>query len=188
MKRPLMSPISQEDTTQATVRETPFALFFSFLVFLIVGPFQADAVVQAAFTPPPGWYFADSSKLPKHVKVMVVGQGKHEMPPSMNLGYEEFSGTLKDYLKIMKEINVSQGDPWKDLGTFQTTAGPGSLSQVEMRTEWGVLKQMHLVYLHEGVIYILTAAALKEEFAQFYPVFFQALRSFRVDAQPSSEN
>ena len=74
----------------------------------------------ATFISPEGWRFADSNMLPKHVKTMVVGKGEHEMPPSINLGYEEFNGTLKDYLKIVKKINESQGDKWSDLGTIET--------------------------------------------------------------------
>lgn len=135
----------------------------------------------ATFISPEGWRFADSNMLPKHVKTMVVGKGEHEMPPSINLGYEEFNGTLKDYLKIVKKINESQGDKWSDLGTIETKAGPASLSQVDIKTEWGALRQMHVIYLDQGVVYILTAAALKDEFPKFYPIFFQALRSFNIN-------
>ena len=71
---------------------------------------------------------------------MVVGKSSKEMPPSINLGYEEFQGSLKDYLKIVQDFNRSQGDTWRDLGTVQTKAGPGSLSQLDMKSQWGNLK------------------------------------------------
>lgn len=145
-------------------------------------PVSQETSITAAFTPPEGWRFADKESLPKHVKVMVVGKGSKDLPPSINLGYENFSGTLKDYLKIVKTFNESLGDTWKDLGTIQTEAGTASLSQVDMKTEWGDLRQMHLIYLHDGIIYILTAAALKQEFSQFYPQFFKSLRSFRIES------
>lgn len=135
---------------------------------------------QASFVPPEGWRTADVKGLPKSVKYMVVGKGDHELPPSMNLGYEIFSGTLKDYLKIVKELNASQGDPWKDLGTIETKSGPGSLSQADVKTKWGVIRQMYLIYLDDGIIYILTAAALQDEFPKFYNAFFQSLRSFNI--------
>lgn len=145
-------------------------------------------LLSAEFNPPEGWRFADSKSLPKHVKIMVVGKGARELPPSINLGYEEFSGTLKDYLKIIKDFNASQGDTWKDLGMVQTEAGPASLSQVEMKTQWGDVRQMHVVYLENGMIYILTAAALKDEFSKFYPDFFKSLRSFRLGKKPISKS
>jgi hypothetical protein len=135
---------------------------------------------EAQFTPPSEWRSADPAILPKHVKIMVVGQGSHEMPPSINLGYEEFSGSLKDYLKIVKEFNKSQGDPWTDLGTIETKSGPASLSQVDMASEWGTIRQMHVILLKDSVIYILTAAALKEEFPKFYPAFFESLKSLQI--------
>ena len=136
---------------------------------------------EASFDPPTGWRNADSDKLPPHVKLIVVGSGGHDLPPSISLGTEKFDGTLKDYLAIVKKINESKGDQWKDLGNVETKSGPASLSQVDIKTEWGVVREMHLISLSNGMIYIMTAAALKKEFATFYPVFFKAMRSFKVE-------
>lgn len=147
-----------------------------------------DVSLTAIFTPPEGWQYAEAKSLPRHVKVMVVGKGAHQMPPSINLGYEEYNGTLKDYLKIVKEINESQGDQWKDLGMIDTQAGPGNLSQVDIQSEWGKLRLMHLILLHDKVVYILTVSALKDEFSKFYPVFFQTIKSFRLQKNNEIEN
>lgn len=152
------------------------------IIFLILFVASAFAGTNASFEPPKGWHLADEKSLPKHVLIMVVGKGAHEMPPSMNLGYEKFDGSLKEYLKIVKNVNVSQGDKWQDLGMIQTKAGPASLSQIEMKTEWGQLRQMHLIYKDSKneLVYILSAAALKDEFSQFYQDFFNALKSFNI--------
>lgn len=163
----------------------PFINFFALILVLSISVhlncMSAEIQLQAIFTPPKGWQLADAKSLPPHVKIMVVGKGAREMPPSMNLGYEKFSGTLKDYLKIVKDINISQGDIWKSLGDISTEAGPASLSQVDMKTEWGILRQMHLIFAKDGIVYILTAAALKEEFSLFYKEFFDAMKSFRLE-------
>lgn len=149
------------------------------LAFLLItiAVFAEDSSIQLALTPPPNWRMAETKELPKHVKVLIVGKGKHSMPPSINLGYEIFSGSLKDYLKIIKNFNQSQGDPWVDLGTIETQAGQASLSQVEITTQWGPIKEMHVILARNGIIYIVTAAALKEEFSSFYPLFLEAFRS-----------
>lgn len=133
------------------------------------------------FTPPEGWMMADAKALPASVKIMVVGQGEHEFPPSINLGVEEFTGTLKDYLKTIKAINDSQGAEWKDLGTIRTEAGNASLSQVDSKTEWGDVRMMHVVLVKNKHAFILTAAALKEEFPRFYKDFFRSMRSLRIN-------
>lgn len=151
-------------------------ILFLFPVFILT----AEETRQATFTPPAGWRAADLNTLPSSVKFMVVGTGSREVPPSINLGFEPYKGSLKDYLKIVKDINSAQGDNWKDLGTVQTAGGPGSLSQVDVKTEWGVIRQMHLIYLDQGVVYILTAAALRDEFPKFYNDFFNSLRSFKI--------
>lgn len=133
------------------------------------------------FTPPSGWSLADAKTLPPSVRIMVVGKGHYPFPPSMNLSTQPFKGTLRDYLKIVKGMNDAQGYEWKDLGTIQTQAGSGSLSQVDNKSEWGTIRLMHTILLKNGTIYILTASALKDEFPQFYRDFFTAMKSLRVN-------
>lgn len=133
------------------------------------------------FTPPTGWFLADPNALPPNVKVMVVGKGNSEYPPSLNLTTEKYSGTLKQYLKIVKSINDSKGDEWKDLGTIRTEAGEGSLSQVDIKSKFGTERLMHVILQKEGTIYILTAAALKNEFPKYYKDFFNSMRSLRIN-------
>lgn len=132
------------------------------------------------FTPPPKWMLADSKALPAHVRIMVVGQGPSSFPPSINLSLEPYAGTLKQYLKIVKNMNASQGYEWKDLGTIQTQAGIGSLSQVDTKSHWGIVRLMHVILVKNGKVYILTASALKDEFSTFYKDFFAAMRSLRI--------
>lgn len=139
---------------------------------------QTEAVM---FTPPSGWRMADAEALPPSVKIMVVGQGTHELPPSVSLGTENYKGTLKQYLKRVKEINMSKGNEWKDLGTIHTEAGDASLSQVDTKTEWGEVRMMHVMLNKEGTIYIMTASSLKEEFSRYYKDFFNSLRSLRFN-------
>lgn len=171
-------------------------LFFSAVCAgsLLSAPFLSAAVASPStsrssesldggivlFTPPAGWRMADPKLLPERVRLMVVGQGPSGFPPSMNLSLEPYSGSLKDYLKIIKNMNDAQGYEWKDLGTIRTEAGTASLSQVDTKTEWGHVRLMHVVLLKNGTIYILTASALKDEFSQFYKDFFASMRSLRV--------
>lgn len=135
------------------------------------------------FTPPQGWKVADPKILPPKVKVMVIGKGKSEYPPSINLGMETYQGSLKDYLKTVKAINDAQHDVWKDLGTFRTQAGDGSLSQVDIKTEWGDVRLMHVFLKKNDTLYALTVAALKEEFPDYYKEFITSMRSLRFNKE-----
>lgn len=140
---------------------------------------QEDDIVL--FTPPSGWHLADITTLNlPHVKVMVVGKGPTHLPPSMNLSTEPYKGTLKQYLKTVKNMNAAKGDEWKDLGTIRTEAGNASLSQVDTKSQWGNMRLMQVILLKNQHIYILTASALKDEFSLFYKDFFAAMRSLRV--------
>lgn len=142
-----------------------------------------DKIDVITFNSPEGWRFADKSSLPPSVKAMVIGKGPSEYPPSINLGAENYSGTLKQYLNRIKEINASQGIKWKDLGTIHTQAGDASLSQIDTKTQWGDVRMMHVILIHEGLVYILTAAALKDEFSIFYKDIFNSLSSLHFETQ-----
>lgn len=147
------------------------------------GPAKAAANEDmAVFTPPAGWYLADAKavQLPPKVKVMVIGKGSYASPPSMNLSLEPFQGTLKQYLQIVKRLNDDRGYDWKDLGSIPTQAGRASLSQVDTKSQWGDNRQMHAILLKNGIIYILTASAMKDEFSLFYQDFFKAMKSLRI--------
>jgi hypothetical protein len=146
-----------------------------------------DDVQNLTFKAPSGWHYADNKELSKSVKTMVIGKGEHEFPPSINLATENYQGTLKQYLKRIQEINSQQGHQWKDLGKIQTDAGSLSLSQVDSKTKWGQVRMMHVIFLKDETIYIMTAASLKEEFPKFYKDFFTAFKSLKFENNPAND-
>jgi hypothetical protein len=146
-------------------------------LFILTLPLASQ---EAQFTAPEGWRVAETDQLPPHVQVMVVGKGQLEYPPSINLSTEEFHGTLKDYLQIVKNINQKRGTEWRDLGKIRTEAGEASLSQVNSRTKWGMVRMMHVILVKEDHVYILTASALQSEFSSYYKPFLESLRSLTV--------
>lgn len=165
--------------------------FFKMIVILLsfVSVLGAESVAleekkteetKLQFTPPTGWMTADSNALPARVRVMVVGKGLSNFPPSLNVSSEPYNGTLKQYLKTVKEMNAMQGYTWKDLGNIQTEAGVGNLSQVDTQTNWGKVRLMHVILKKDGHIYIMTASALTDEFSLYYQDFFRAMRTLKV--------
>jgi hypothetical protein len=152
------------------------------------GPPQENVVTieTIQFTPPSNWRNAEATALPDHVQLMVVGKGNSEFPPSLSLATEHYSGTVKQYLKIIKELNASKGHEWKDLGSIKTEAGTASLSQTDSKSEWGNIRMMHVILKKNETIYILTAAALKDEFPKFYKDIFAALRSLNFSSNPKN--
>lgn len=151
-------------------------IFILSLLFLCS---QVIASEELLFTPPKGWVAADSTLLSERIKLMVIGPTNGYYPPSINLGVEPYPGTLKDYLKMVKAVNTAQDAIWKDLGSVNTTVGPASLSQVDMKTEWGSVRLLHVIFVRDGNVYVLTAGALKEEFPSYYEDFFQAMTSIK---------
>lgn len=132
-----------------------------------------------AFSPPMEWRLADPKTLPKFVKMMVVGESSNEYPPSINLGFDPYKGTKKSYLKMIKEINDSQGAHYTDLGSIKTEAGDANLVQVDTKTKWGVERQMQVIFFEKDCAWILTCSSLKDEFSKHYKTFFDAMKSLR---------
>ncbi len=139
------------------------------------------SVETLTFSPPKGWRQVDQKKLTPSILAMVVGKGSHEFPPSINLAVHEESGSLKEFLQFVKNVNLADGIQWKDLGPIRTQAGDASLSQLDAQTEWGTIREMQVIYIHENNAYILTAASLKDEFPKFYKEFFASLRSLKIE-------
>lgn len=166
---------------------TILCLSGSFTLLLATENSSSESVLNTStpgavyFTPPAGWRQADSTTISPTIKILVVGKGKKDFPPSINLAVEPYKGTLNDYLKLVKKINLSKGGSWKDLGKIQTEAGEGSLSQLDTKTAWGNTRMLHTIVLRDNTIYIMTAAALQEEFSSYYKSFFDSMRSLHIN-------
>lgn len=143
----------------------------------------SPATRSIAFTPPQGWQEADTKLISPHVKLMFVGKGKGIFPPSINLGMEAYSGTMRQRLKAIKAANEIQKCHWLDLGKLQTPAGEGYLFQEDTQTQFGEMRMMHLLLLSDGTFYMMTAAAAKNEFPSYYKAFYDSMRSLHfIDA------
>lgn len=151
----------------------------------LIDQMQKDISTPGAvlFTPPSGWRLVDPKNLPKSVLVMVVGKGSSDFPPNMNLGYEKFEGSLKEYMRKIVKVELDNAHAeWKDLGTIQTEAGDAQLIQIDSKTKWGIERQMQALIKKEDTIYILTASALRSEFPGFYKDFFNSIRSLKINS------
>lgn len=147
----------------------------------------AEKMEVVEFTPPAGWRYGEQRPEHKHVRSMVIGKGEHELPPSLTLATDRFQGPLKEYLKRAKGISEADGGVWKNLGSIRTEAGEATLIQEDRKTNWGDLRLMYVFLPRNGTVYILTAAALKEEFVKFYADFFRSMRSLRIRTEDTKD-
>jgi len=143
--------------------------------------FAIPSGLYCFFLPPKGWDIADPKLLSPHVQIGFFTKGKKEISPSLNLAVEETSLSLADYLKAVKAIHES--DPstrWRQLGKIQVLAGLAQLTEIDTQTEVGPMRILQMILVRDGKAYILTAGALKEEFAEHYQDFQKSFRSFQV--------
>ncbi len=134
----------------------------------------------AYFQAPDDWTLLEPEQLPKSIIMLAKGAGKREVSPSINLAKENVTLTLREYLKVVREINEAEGRNWKELGTIQTASGPASLSQCDYTDQWGDSRMLHAITVQNNTAYILTASALKEEFPDHYELFFQSIQSLHL--------
>jgi hypothetical protein len=115
------------------------------------------------------------------VKIAFVKKGLKGFCPSLNLAVEEVNVSLTEYLKAIKAIHEQdRNNHWRSLGKVRTSAGLAQLTEIDTASECGAIRILQLILIHEGKSYVITAAALKEEFSTYYQEFQQAFRSLTL--------
>lgn len=140
-----------------------------------------EAAPVCVFTPPKGWMVADPKSLSPRVKISFLTEGKKEYCPSLNLASEKADLSLEDYLKAVKRIHQKdKNHRWRDLGKIDTAAGEARLTEIESKTPFGPARLLQMIHIHDKVAYVLTASALKSEFAAHSKEFQKAFHSFTI--------
>jgi hypothetical protein len=159
------------------LHKLPILLFFFF--FLPISSFGKE---YGYFIPPKDWNLAQPEKPSPCIKALFIGKNPNGFSPSINLTTEKTNLSLKDYLSAVKKLYKE--DPlvaeWKDLGPFPTQLGEGNLSQLDKQISSGTVRLMQLITIKNHVAYVLTAGAIKEEFAKYYKEFAASFSSFNV--------
>lgn len=149
---------------------------------------QNSPSVHPFFIPPKDWSVADPKLFAQSVQACFIGKNKKGFTPSVNLAVEKSDLSCAEYLKIVKQLHESdKGNRWRDLGHMNTRAGKARITEIDSKTEWGQIRMLQSILAKDGCVYILTAAALKEEFMDYYEDFEKVIRSFTITADLSSE-
>jgi hypothetical protein len=140
-----------------------------------------EAEDPAFFAPPTDWLLTPPEYLASRVKFSFVRKKKSGFCPSINLATEEIKITPTEYLLAVRKIH--EEDPknrWREIGKILTRSGEAVLTEVDTKTEWGSVRLMQMIFFKDETAYIVTAAALKEEFANYYNDFKAAFSSFTI--------
>ncbi len=135
----------------------------------------------SCITPPKGWEIANPQFLAKTVQIAFLKKSIRGFSPSINLAIEKSNLSLSEYLSVIRQIHESdKRNRWRQLGKVHTLSGIGQLTEIDAVTEFGAVRMLQLILLKQGYAYVVTAAALKEEIAQYYKEFQSAFRSLQV--------
>lgn len=158
--------------------------YICIIICLVCSKIAAEVCI---FTPPKGWNFADPSKLSAFIKVGFVGKGNSSFKPSLNMAEEDINIDEQEYLKAVKELHAADKTvKWQLLGKIQTKGGEANLAEIDSKTTSGEVKMLQLILVKEKKAYILTGAALKEEFASCYKDFLATFKSVQTGNNLSS--
>ena len=133
------------------------------------------------FTPPEEWLLVDPAHLSPRVKIGFMTKSKGGFCPSLNLATEEVNLSLEEYIQAVKKLYAQ--DPnirLKDLGSIDTHSGNFRLIEIESTIPLGKARIMQAIAVQDHTAYILTAAALKEEFSKYYTLFDAAFSSLSI--------
>ncbi|MGH2612222.1 MAG: hypothetical protein ACRDFB_04130 [Rhabdochlamydiaceae bacterium] len=146
------------------------------------------------FIPPKGWEIANPEILAPRVHICFLGKTSKGLAPSINLATEPVNVSLESYVEEVRKIHSADPNSrWRDLGKYKTLLGAGRLTELETPTEGGMARMVQLIVLKEGVAYVLTASAIKEEFSKYYKTFDQVLGSLQstsnlIESYPYKKN
>lgn len=144
---------------------------------------ESAAQIYCFFTPPQGWEIADPKSLSPRVKMAFFKNTKKGFCPSINLAIEETPVSLTEYLKAVRTIHEQdRSNCWRALGKVRTAAGLAQLTEIDASTEWGPIRILQLILLKDGSAYVITAAALKEEFSNYYKEIQSAFRTLTLSS------
>ncbi len=150
------------------------------LTLLLFCPLWIQASI-CYFQPPENWECINPKEISEHIQVGFLGKGKTEFRPSLNLAIEQVDLSLKAYVKIVREIHETEMNiPWRDLGEFTFRGGKGRLGEVTSQSPFGEVKMLQGILVKGGYAYILTGAALKDDFAENRADIIKALRSMNL--------
>jgi len=148
------------------------------LLFILIASFAFAETYT--FSPPSGWEKADQP--PQGIEVGYLGKGASLFRPSVTLATEEVDLSLKEYTKVVKLIH--QEDPniqLRDLGKFAMAGGEGRLLEISTSGPCGEVKMLQGLLVKNSKAYILTAAVLKKDFAEYQSELLKAIRSLSID-------
>lgn len=161
------------------IRIKSLAILFFFVVFCS----SLRAGDCCFFIPPKDWAIANPEALAPRVQICFLGKSSKGLAPSINLATEPVEVSLETYVEEVRKIHVSDPNArWRDLGKYKARLGEGRLTELETTTEYGTARMVQLIVVKDGVAYILTASALKEEFSSYYRTFDQVLSSLQASS------
>lgn len=133
------------------------------------------------FQPPVDWELAFPEHHSQFVQVGFIGKGSTAFRPSINLATEEIDVDLKKYLKAVKQIHLAEPNTsWRDLGKFTTLAGEGRLTEITTTSPLGPVKMLQMILVQANTAYILTGAAIKDDFLQIQATLTQSFATFNL--------
>ncbi len=133
------------------------------------------------FVPPAGWEIAKLANPSPFIQIGFIGKGSTSFRPSINLAFEDDAVNLKEYVKSVKKIHLSDPNTkCRDLGKFNMRAGEGHLLDITVSASHGEIKQYQALFVKDNRAYILTIAVLKEDLPQFQSAMIQSLQTLNL--------
>lgn len=137
------------------------------------------AAEKGCLLPPEGWENAPIESLSPRIQAAFVLKKWQRFRPSINLSVEPLSASLEEYVQAVRHLHEQHPSTrWRYLGSMDTGAGLGALTELDMTTEWGDVRMLQLLIVREGNAYTVTGAALKSDFPKYYKIFHKTLKNF----------
>ncbi len=152
-------------------------VFSLFLLPVLLCPFLCHAACY--FHPPENWNFYPPETIKGCLEIGFYKKNGVELVSSINLAKEATEESLEEYVKGVKQDHKKErGLTWRDLGSFETKAGKGRLTEITRKTPLGKERLWQFFFVKEKIVYVITCSSPEKEFSKLRETFIEALRSF----------
>lgn len=133
--------------------------------------FSLLSAAGLSITPPDDWVQLSPDDSPS-AEASWLKKSKKMFSPSLNLTTEKISVSLDEYVQEVRKIYQKNSQVrWRPLGKLETGAGTGELTELDFKTQWGAVRMLQLLLVRDNCAYIVTGAALKDEFSTYQRTF-----------------
>ncbi|AAD18238.1 hypothetical protein CpB0085 [Chlamydia pneumoniae TW-183] len=124
----------------------------------------------------------DKTQLPEKLDVLLIGKGKGNLTPTINIAQEITSKSSKEYIEEILAYHKAN-EMTLESGIFtqiQSPSGEFTIIKTEKNSSWGRVFCLQATTVIDHTAYIFTSTATLDDYAELSFTFLKVVSSFQI--------